>query len=437
MLRVPPVLLVCLLLSSTPAFLPAQVGSPAGPVPVEYLNARRADLLKRMGNGVAVIRSSEQRDIEQDYPQDSDYRENNDFFYLTGLETPSSWLVLVARDTLPPQVFLYLPARDSMAERWTGARLGPGPEASQLTGIAETRPADVAENQIRGLVRSSTFRGGKLFLLLGPQATSDTFFTRLALGGPGVTDLRPLLAEMRQVKDADELRRMRMAADISARGHVAAMRAARPGAWEYELEGDAEGTFRRLGAERVAYPSIVGTGINGTTLHYDRSRSQLQAGELVVMDMGAEYGYYAADITRTIPASGKFTARQLDIYNLVLATQQAVLDSIRPGVTLGRLGQIAREYMKDHSGELCAPGTCDRYFIHGLSHWLGMDVHDVGRYAAPLEPNMVFTVEPGIYIPEESLGVRIEDDVVVTATGYELLSGGAPRTAKDVEKAMR
>lgn len=435
--RVQPLLLSCLLLCSVPAFLPAQVGSPAGPVPVEYLTARRAELLKRMGNGVAVIRSSEQRDIEQDYPQDSDYRESNDFFYLTGLETPSSWLVLVARDTLPPQVFLYLPARDSMAERWTGARLGPGPEASQLTGIAETRSADLAENQIRGFVRSGTFRGGKLFLLLGPRATQDTFFTRLALGGSGVADLRPFLAEMRQVKDADELRRMRMAAEISAKGHLAAMRAARPGAWEYELEGDAEGTFRRLGAERLAYPSIVGTGMNATTLHYDRSRSQLQAGELVVMDMGAEYGYYAADITRTIPASGKFTPRQLDIYNLVLATQQAVLDSIRPGVTLGRLGQIAREYMKEHSGELCAPGTCDRYFIHGLSHWLGMDVHDVGRYAAPLEPNMVFTVEPGIYIPEEALGVRIEDDVVVTATGYQLLSGGAPRTAKDVEKAMK
>ena len=142
-------------------------------------------------------------------------------------------------------------------------------------------------------------------------------------------------------------------------------------------------------------------------------------------------------MTRTIPATGKFSPRQLQIYNLVLATQQAALDSVRPGITLGRLGQIAREYMKEHSGDLCAPGTCDRYFIHGLSHWLGMDVHDVGNYATPLAPNMVFTVEPGIYIPEEKLGVRIEDDVVVTATGYELLSSGAPRTAADVEKAMK
>ena len=418
--------------------LSAQVGSPAGPVPVEYLSARRADLLKRMGNGIAIIRSSEQRSIEGDYPQDSDYRENNDFFYLTGLETPSSWLVLVARDTLAPQVYLYLPARDSVAERWTGARLGPGPEASTLTGIEETRPADQAQKQIRSMVRSSTVRGGKLDLLLGKETVSDTFFQQLALGsGAGVTDLRPSLAAMRLVKDADELRRLRMAIDISAKGHLAAMRAAHPGAWEYELEGAAEGTFRSLGAERVGYPSIVGTGVNATTLHYDKSRSQLQAGELVVMDMGAEYGFYSADVTRTIPASGKFSPRQLSIYNLVLATQQAAMDSIRPGITLGRLGQISRDYMKAHSGDLCAPGTCDQYYIHGLSHWLGMDVHDVGNYATPLAPNMVFTVEPGIYIPAEKLGVRIEDDVVVTPTGYELLSGGAPRTAADIEKAMK
>ncbi len=430
--------LVAAFVASIPAVAPAQVGSPAGPVPVEYLAARRADLIKRMGNGVAIVRSSEQRSIEGDYPQDSDYRENNNFFYLTGLETPSSWLVLVARDTLSPQVYLYLPARDSMAERWTGPRLGPGAEASALTGIEETRAADLAEKQIRGFVRSRTAQGGKLYLLLGEEAVSDSFFQQLVLGsGAGVTDLRPSLAAMRLVKDADELRRMRMAAEISAKGHLAAMRAAHPGAWEYELEGAAEGTFRSLGAERLAYPSIVGTGINATTLHYDRSRSQLQAGELVVMDMGAEYGFYGADITRTIPVTGKFSPRQLQIYNLVLATQQAALDSIKPGITLGRLGQIARTYMQDHSGDLCSPGTCDRFYIHGLSHWLGMDVHDVGSYATPLAPNMVFTVEPGIYIPEEKLGVRIEDDVVVTATGYELLSGGAPRTAAAIEKTMK
>lgn len=437
MSRAARLLLAAAVLLPAPAIVAAQEGSPAGPIPVQYLTARRADLLKRIGNGVAVIRSAEKRSIEGDYPQDSDYRENNDFFYLTGLETPQSWLVLVARDTLPPQVYLYLPARDSMAERWTGPRIGPGAEATALTGIQETRPADVAERQIRGFVRQAAARGGQLYLVLGEDAADDPYFQQLALDGSGVEDLRPALAAMRLVKDADEMRRMRMAASISAQGHLAAMRVAHPGAWEYELEAAAEGTFRRLGAERLAYPSIVGTGYNATTLHYDKSRSQLQAGELVVMDMGAEYGYYAADITRTIPVTGKFTPRQLSIYNLVLATQQAAMDSVRPGITMGRLSQIAREYMRDHSGDLCAPGTCDRYFIHGLGHWVGMDVHDVGNYTTPLAPGMVFTIEPGIYIPEEKLGVRIEDEVVVTATGYENLSAGAPRAATDVEKAMK
>jgi len=417
--------------------LPAQVGSPAGPVPVASLSARRADLLTRLKNGVAIIASSHERDLDE-YPQDSDYRENDDFFYLTGLEAPNSYLVLIARDTLEPQVYLYLPARDTAQERWTGPLLGPGPEASAITGIAEVRAADLAHKQIRGFVRSSTVRGGSLYLLLGERAATDTFFTQLALGtGAGVTDLRPLLAAMRIVKDSDEVRRLRMAAEISVKGHLAAMRAAHPGAWEYELEGVAEGTFRSLGAERVAYPSIVGTGINATTLHYDKGRAQLQAGELVVMDMAAEYGYYAADVTRTIPASGHFTKRQLDIYNLVLNTQQAAMDSVHPGITMGRLSQIAREYMKNNSGDLCAPGTCDRYFIHGLGHWIGMDVHDVGNYATPLAPNMTFTIEPGIYIPEEKLGVRIEDDILVTPTGYENLSRGAPRLPADVEKAMK
>jgi len=430
--------LALLALAALPALtLSAQVGSPAGPVPVADLTARRADLLACLKNGVAIIASSHERDLDE-YPQDSDYRENDDFFYLAGLEAPNSYLVLVARDTAEPQVYLYLPARDTAQERWTGPLLGPGPEAIAITGIAEVRAADQAHKQIRGFVRSSTVRGGSLYLLLGEQAAADTFFTQLALGtGAGVTDLRPSIAAMRLVKDSDEVRRLRMAAEISVKGHLAAMRAAHPGAWEYELEGVAEGTFRSLGAERLAYPSIVGTGINGTTLHYDKGRGQLQAGDLVVMDMAAEYGYYAADLTRTIPASGHFTKRQLDIYNLVLGTQQAAMDSVHPGMTMGRLSQIAREYMKSHSGDLCAPGTCDRYFIHGLGHWIGMDVHDVGNYATPLAPNMTFTIEPGIYIPEEKLGVRIEDDILVTPTGYENLTKGAPRQAADVEKAMK
>jgi Xaa-Pro aminopeptidase len=253
--------------------------------------------------------------------------------------------------------------------------------------------------------------------------------------GLQVQDLLPVLASLRRVKDADEIRRLTRAAEISVEGHLAAMRAARPGVFEYEIEAAAEYTFRRLGAERVGYPSIVGSGINSTVLHYDQSRRQTVAGDLIVMDMGAEFGYYSADVTRTIPVSGKFTPRQRAMYQLVLGAQQAAIDSIRPGISMRELDQIARRHMQANSGDLCGAGGCVRYFIHGLSHGIGMDVHDPGS-GGPLVPGMTFTIEPGIYIPEESLGVRIEDDFLVTATGYLNLSRGAPRTEVEIEKLM-
>jgi len=207
--------------------------------------------------------------------------------------------------------------------------------------------------------------------------------------------------------------------------------------WEYELEAVLEAGFRRRGADRLGYPSIVGSGFNGTTLHYSASRSQARDGDLVVVDAAGEYAQYTADVTRTFPVSGRFTPRQRAIYDLVLATQQAAMDSVRPGITMARLGQIARDYMRANSRDLCGPDSCLPYFIHGLGHWIGMDVHDVGPYATPLQPGMVFTIEPGIYIPAESLGVRIEDDVLVTQTGYELLSVAAPRRADEVERLMQ
>jgi Xaa-Pro aminopeptidase len=214
------------------------------------------------------------------------------------------------------------------------------------------------------------------------------------------------------------------------------MKTARPGGYEYEIEAAAEHAFRAQGAERVAYPSIVGSGVNGTTLHYDKNRRRVEAGDLIVMDMGADFGYYAADVTRTIPASGRFTERQRALYDLVLGAQQAALDSVRPGTTLPRLDQIAREYLRLHSGDLCGRESCDAFFIHGLSHWLGMDVHDVGSLGTMLAPGMTFTVEPGIYLPEEKLGIRIEDVVLVTETGHRILSTGVPRAAAEIEALM-
>jgi Xaa-Pro aminopeptidase len=420
----------------------AQAGSPAGPVPVDRLQARRAALLARLGDGIAVLSSAQLKSIEGDYPQDSDYREHNDFFYLTGLEAPGALLVLVARKAGPDQTFLYLPARDTVREKWTGSWLGPGPEATRLTGIADVRPATRAAREIPDLILGSRSpaRAGALYLSERFGGGSDLFQDlTLRWGrqrGSRTRDLDDETGRLRLVKDGDELSRLRRAIAITAEALDVAMRAARPGMWEYQLEALVEYTFRRSGAERLGFPTIVASGPNAVTLHYDTNRRQIQAGELVVQDVGAEFGYYSADITRTIPISGRFTPRQRALYQLVLATQQAAIDAVRPGASIPALNRIARDYMREHSGDLCGPDTCVPYFVHGLSHWLGMDVHDAGPLNVRLEPGMVLTVEPGIYLAAENLGIRIEDDVLVTPSGAEVLSRAAPRTAEEIERIM-
>ncbi len=421
-----------------------QIGSPAGPIPPDRLVARRAALMEKLGTGIAVLQGAAERSLDPpdaDYAQDSDFRQDSDFFYLTGLEVPDAWLVLVARAGGPNQVLLFLPPREPARERWLGVRMGPGPEAAAGAGLppAAVRSTADRERVLDSLMAApdSPARAGTLWAKRTARTAASPEFRAMIAKASKADDLNPLLADLRVIKDADEIRRLRRAGEISAAGHVAAIRAARPGAWEYELEAAAEYEFRRLGAERLGYPSIVGAGINSTVLHYDDSRAQLKSGDLIVMDMAAEYGYYSADVTRTIPADGTFTPKQRAVYDLVLGAQQAALDSLQPGITLARLEAIARQFIRDRSGNTCGSRTCDAYFIHGLGHYIGMDVHDVGRYDVPLAPGMVLTIEPGIYLPEEGLGVRIEDDVVVTATGFELLSAGVPRTAEAIEALMR
>jgi len=424
-----------------PAALEAQAGSPAGPVPVANLVARRQALIARIKSGVAIIRGAEELSADppdSKYPQTA-FRQDNDFFYLTGLETPDSWIIITAADSGPGEAYLFLPPRSPGTERWTGPKLGPGPEAAEATGVpaANVHSADSVEVFLRRLL----FQGGNrapTFWFRRTDWDSEPMFVRnLALDTQRVAtqDLLPALAALRAIKDDDEVRRLTRAVELSAEGHVAAMKFARPGVFEYEIEAVAEQTFRSLGAERLGYPSIVGSGINSTVLHYDTNRRKTEAGDLLVMDMGAEFGYHTADITRTIPVTGKFTPRQKAIYELVLGAQQAAIDSVRPGITLRQLDQISRRYMAEHSGDLCGTGGCVKYFIHSLSHWLGMDVHDVGGNA-PLAAGMAFTVEPGIYLPAEALGVRIEDDVLVTANGAVVLSKGAPKTVAEIERVM-
>src|SRR6266498_24472 len=253
------------------------------PVDNAAVAARRRALLKRIGRGAILVPASHERNIEQDYVQDNDFRQNNTFFYLTELETQDAWLLLTARGADTVETVLFLPPRTPSQERWTGLRLGPDSVAVRVSGIGTVLPLD----------------------------SLDT--------------------------------RLRRAVDISVAGHIAAMRAARPGMYEYEIEAALEDGFRRNGADRVGYPSIVGSGPNSTTLHYDVNRRRTRDGDLVLVDAGAEWGQYTADVTRTFPVNGKFTARQKAIYDLVLGAQQAAFDAVRPGITMGELDGIARE----------------------------------------------------------------------------------------------
>ena len=402
------------------------------PIDTANVAARRRALLARIGRGVVLVPAAHERELERDYVQDNDFRQSNTFFYFTELEAQDAWLLLVAGGGAA-ETLLFLPPRDPLQERWTGLRLGPDSTAVRLTGIPRVLPTD----SLDAVLSAALFRAhGPLYVPLDQTTRDEPRLKDLLFSGRDVRNLRPGADSLRLVKDADEIARMRKAVDISVLGHIAAMQAARPGAWEYEIEAALEAAFRRNGADRVGYPSIVGSGPNSTTLHYDVNRRQTRDGDLVVVDAGAEWGQYTADVTRTFPVSGKFTPRQKAIYDLVLATQQAAFDSTRPGTTIGQLNRIARDYMRAHSGTLCGAETCDTYFIHGLSHWLGMDVHDVGDYTTPLQPGMIFTIEPGIYLSREALGVRIEDNVLVTATGGEWLSAKAPRTTAEIERLM-
>ena len=401
------------------------------PVDTAAVALRRRALAARIGRGVALIPAAHERDVERDYVQDNDFRQTNTFFYLTELETQDAWLLIVAGGEAATTV-LFLPPRTPSQERWTGLRLGPDTTAARLSGIGRVLPTDSLDRMLAALFRAS----GPIYAPLDVTTRDEPRLKELVFSGRDVRNLRPLVDSMRLVKDGDEIARMRKAIDISAAGHIAAMQAARPGVWEYELEAALEAAFRRNGADRLGYPSIVGSGPNSTTLHYDVNRRQTRDGDLVVVDAGAEWGQYTADVTRTFPVNGKFTPRQKAIYDLVLATQQTAFDSTRPGATVAQLNRIAREYLRAHSGTLCGAQSCDGYFIHGLGHWLGMDVHDVGDYGTPLKPGMVLTLEPGIYLPAESLGVRIEDDVLVTATGAEWLSAKAPKTTVEIERLM-
>jgi Xaa-Pro aminopeptidase len=370
------------------------------------------------------------------------------FYYLTGSSQPGAAVVLLpkapnGKATDGPSEILYLAPRDLKKERWEGPQLGPDdPAASEKTGFAEVRSFDKMEGDLQKL--SGTY--SNFYTLLPPKGEEGyphlgnwTAWMHRVVPNAKLKDIGYAIFAMRQVKSPGELALLQKAVDLSVDAHLDAMKRMRPGLFEYQVSARMKEIHEFGGCSREAYSPIVGTGLNSTVLHYARLDDQIEDGDVVVIDVAGEYGGYAADITRTLPASGKFAARQREIYEIVLGAQNAAIDAVKPGARMygegHTLQEITQKYIdrhgKDKNGKSLLP-----YYIHGVSHHLGLDVHDPGERDRKLEPGMVITVEPGIYIPEEKIGVRIEDDVLVTKDGHQLLTARLPRSVDEVEKVM-
>ena len=399
---------------------PAQTQAPS-----VYAERRRA-LMDAMGEGVVVVYSEGQEDT-------FGYRQSSDFFYLTGVEDPDAILVLAPKERTYRE-FLVLKTRDAEWERWTGEREPLGEALRKKYGFEKIfRDRD---GVLLGLALNLARRSPTLWQAVLPDPAVDAkpkdleLYSKIQDRLPGVTvkTLGWTLATMRARHSADELAVMQHGIRLTEEGFRAAVRLVRPGATEGAVRAEAERVWRVAGSRRTAYPSIVGSGANSTILHYPRSERAMKDGELLLMDMACEYAHYATDITRTVPVGGRFSPEQRKVYDVVLAAQQKALAMVKPGVYHEDLDKAAR-------GVVEAAGYGD-FFIHGLGHFVGLDVHDAGAYQEPLQPGMVLTIEPGIYLPDRGFGVRIEDEVLVTETGARLLTDGLPRTAEEVERWM-
>lgn len=411
----------------------------------EVYRARRQRVVEGLGErGVAVLLGASDT---RSYGDVGTFRQDPSFFYLTGVEIPNAALAF-SRD----RDELYLPARRPALEAWLGPKFGPGEEAAQALGFgavkdvhatevvveARGRPVPGFEEVLADLVAS----GCELWMpfpppsLAAPVTREQDLVLRLRqkLSNVVVHDLTPVLTHMRLRKEAGEVALLEKAVTITAEAVRAAASILQPGVSEAALEGAAYATLRHLGAEGWSFPPIVGSGFAGCVLHYDQNIGLCQEGELVVVDLGARYGYYCGDLTRTFPVSGRFTPRQAALYDAVLDAYNSAVALLRPGVKIADLRHAAYESLK--ASGLSGPSgvPVSEYFIHGLGHFLGLEAHDVGGEGPVLEPGMVLTVEPGIYISEEGIGIRIEDDYVITETGARCLTPSwLPREREAVE----
>jgi Xaa-Pro aminopeptidase len=370
------------------------------------------------------------------------------FYYLTGHDEPGAVVVLIpgvaGKSVQGPHEILYLPPRDLDQERWEGPKLGPDDP-----GIAETAGVEAVRStkDLRGDLQKLEKIFPTFYTVLPPlpedgypHFAQSVAAIRDALAHASLKDATNALDALRLIKSPGELALMQKAIDLSIDAHLDAMKTMRPGLFEYQIAARMKEIHEWGGCEREAYTPIVGAGFDSTVLHYSPLDHEIKDGDVIVIDVGGEYGGYAADITRTLPANRKYTQRQLEIYDIVLGAQNAVIDAIKPGVTMyggkNNLQQIAEDYINHSAGRDKEGRTLGRYFIHGISHYIGLDVHDPGDRALPLQPGMVISDEPGIYIPEENLGVRIEDDILVTADGNKILTERLPRSADEIEQIM-
>ena len=425
---------------------------------------RRKNLMGMMDkHTIAIIPGAREvtRSRDTEYP----FRQNSDLFYLTGFEEPDAVLVLVP-GRRQGQVVLFCRERDPDMELWNGYRLGPEGAVAYL-GVDDAFPIDDLDEILPGLIEGTQ----RIYYSMGHDDVFDQRvmgwvnqirkLVRTGAAPPAdFTDLAFLLHEQRLIKSAAEVRVMRKAGEISAAAHVRAMQECQPGRYEYHLEAAIQHTFAEHGARFPAYNSIVGSGANACVLHYTENASKMRAGDLVLIDAGCEYQGYAADITRTFPVSGQFSTEQRAIYDVVLEAQRAAIAKVRPGNTWNQphdatvraitRGLIKLGLLRGKERELIKAEAYRDFYMHRAGHWLGLDVHDVGEYRVDgrwrqLEPGMVLTIEPGIYVAADNtkvpkrwrgIGVRIEDDVVVTEQGCDVLTGDVPKRADEIEALM-
>lgn len=411
---------------------PEGFATPAGTFPFapEVFRERRRKVMEVIGEGIAVIYGAERADT--DAAVAPPFAQSGDFAWLTGIVDEPGAILVLAPGERTFREFLLLPTRVPEAERWEVERLPLGSAVERRTGFARV----FRTGSLGSLVTTLTERA-KTLHFLGPIVGTGSpvpkeleLYGKIAARVPGVSirDASQILPALRCVKEPREIELMRKAAAATARGHIAAMKRVRPGWTEGQLQDVVEAAFREGGGTGLAYSSIVGTGRNAASLHYTGRTGVVAAGDLILIDAAASVGGYACDVTRTFPASGRFSARQREDYALVLAAQAAAAAKLKAGVYYEDLSEAAKDVFRK-------AGRIDD-FTHGLSHYVGLDVHDAGDLSKPIPAGAVITIEPGLYVQSANYGIRIEDIFLVTAAGSERLSEGVPRSVAEIEAAM-